>query len=122
LNGQAGNKSADRGVTSEMITHGLRTAWRGIWRTRASSALAIALIASAIGLNTAIFAICDAILLRKLPVPSPDRLVHINGISGNIFYPVPYGIVQRLRERTDLFAGVSGWSDTPQPVEAGGRR
>jgi len=104
-----------------MITHGLRTAWRGIWRTRASSALAVALIASAIGLNTAIFAICDAILLRKLPVPSPDRLVRINGISGNTFYPVPYGMVQRLRERTDLFAGVSGWSDTPQPVEAGGQ-
>ncbi len=33
--------------------------------------------------------------------------------------PVPYTILERLRERRDLFAGVSGWIDEIGPVEVG---
>jgi putative ABC transport system permease protein len=103
--------------------HDLRSAWRSLWRRRALSSVAVTLIALGIGMNTAVFAVLDALIFRKLAVPAPDRLVHFNGIAPGqpsaIPNAVPYGILERLRERTDLFTGVSGWSDTPSPVEVG---
>jgi putative ABC transport system permease protein len=50
-------------------------------------------------------------------VAEPDRLVHFNGVSGGFREPAPYTMLQRLRERKDLFVGVSGWIDQMVPME-----
>jgi putative ABC transport system permease protein len=45
------------------------------------SAVAIVTLAIGIGATTAIFSALDAVALRPLPVPAPDRLVHVSASS-----------------------------------------
>ena len=52
----------------------IQYAWRGMLKSPAFAATAILSLALAIGANTAIYSIVDAALLRRLPVPEPDRL------------------------------------------------
>ncbi|HLK63122.1 MAG TPA: ADOP family duplicated permease [Bryobacteraceae bacterium] len=104
----------------EAIARDLRTACRTVLRSRSVAGLTVALIAIGIGLNSAVFTVLDRMVLRKIAVTEPDRLVHFNGFSGGFRQPVPYTILQRLRERGDLFAGVSGWLDQVVPVEVDG--
>ena len=56
-------------------TGDLRLALRGLRRSPLFSIVAILSLALGIGANTAIFTLIDQILLRKLPVQSPDQLV-----------------------------------------------
>src|SRR3982750_407011 len=53
----------------------LRLAPRGLRRSPLFATVAILSLALGIGANTAIFTLIDQILLRKLPVKSPDQLV-----------------------------------------------
>src|SRR6187401_2864256 len=53
----------------------LKLAVRGLFRSPLFSIVAILSLALGIGANTAIFTLIDQILLRKLPVKSPDELV-----------------------------------------------
>src|SRR5690242_8031922 len=55
--------------------HELRVAFRALLRTPAFTVAAVLCLALAIGANTAIFSVVDAVLLRPLPYPAPDRLV-----------------------------------------------
>ena len=104
----------------DALAHDLRSAWRTLLRSRSDAALIVALIAIGIGLNCAVFTVLDRMVLRKIALTEPDRLVHFNGYTGGFREPVPYSILQRLRERRDLFAGVSGWLDQVVPVEVDG--
>ena len=53
----------------------LRFAWRSLRKNKGFAAAAIATLALGIGANTAVFSVFDAILVRQLPVPEPERLV-----------------------------------------------
>ena len=55
--------------------HDLRLAVRGLLRSPLFAIVAIASLALGIGANTAIYSLIDQILLRKLPVQEPERLV-----------------------------------------------
>ncbi len=59
-------------------TNDLRLAVRGLRRSPLFSTVAILSLALGIGANTAIFTLIDQILLRKLPVSDPDRLVMLH--------------------------------------------
>ncbi len=55
--------------------HSVRYAIRGLARRPAFAAVAIVTLALGIGANAAIFSVFDAVLLRPLPYPEPDRIV-----------------------------------------------
>lgn len=52
----------------------LRSAWRRLWNAPGFSAMAVLTLALAIGANTAIFSIADAVLFRPLPYQDADQL------------------------------------------------
>jgi putative ABC transport system permease protein len=72
--------------------------------------VAVLTLALGVGANTAIFSIVNAVLLRSLPFPDPDRLVRISfnnpgvGLRG-VRFSVPE--FDDLRTQTDVFEEVS---------------
>jgi predicted permease len=68
-----------------MIIDDLKFGWRQLKKSPGFSLTAILTLGLAIGANTAVFSLVDAVMLRPLPYPQPDRLalvsliIHRNG-------------------------------------------
>jgi hypothetical protein len=61
------------------LARDLKYALRGLVRSPLFTSVALLSIALGIGANTAIFTLVDEVLLRELPVKSPQQLVLFNG-------------------------------------------
>src|SRR5688572_10985784 len=59
------------------ITRDVRHALRMLVRTPAFSLIAVLTFAVGIGVNTAVFSVVDAVLLRPLPYPDADRITMV---------------------------------------------
>jgi putative ABC transport system permease protein len=90
----------------------LRYAFRGMLAKRAFSAVVLATLALGIGANVAIFSVVNGVLLRPLPYPEADRVVHIShsephtSVSEGEF--VDYRDGTKRFERMAAFTSTSG--------------
>ena len=59
-----------------MIADDLKYGWRQLIKAPGFTITAILTLGLAIGANTAVFSLVDAVLLKSLPYPQPERLAH----------------------------------------------
>ena len=92
----------------------MRYAWRGLLHNPVFAMTAVVSLSLAVGANTAIYSIIDAVMLRPLPVPQPERLFTLASSEDETFsYP--------LYEQLGAAAGDSArlaLFDSPNRVEA----
>jgi predicted permease len=105
--------------------HDLRYALRLLIKSRAFTLAALLSLALGIGANTTIFTLVKALFLNPLPVEDVDSLVAIfttderNKGQGFDLMPISRPNHQDLREQTDVFAAVAGFSFTPLSLQSG---
>jgi predicted permease len=88
----------------------LHHGWRLLCKNPAFSAVAVLTLGLGVGANTAIFSIVNAVLLRPLPFPEPDRLVRIAFSEPGLgLRDVPFSVpeLDDLRNRAGVFKDVS---------------
>jgi predicted permease len=86
----------------ERFGQDVRYAVRSVGRSPAFSAFVVLSLAFGIGVNVSIFALVNAVLLRPLPLPDPDRLAVIDGA-----YSIPR--FEYYSRDTRAFSGVAAW-------------
>jgi putative ABC transport system permease protein len=113
----------------ERLVQDLRIAWRGLRRSPGYVAVVVATLALGIGATTALFTVVNAVLLRPLPFPDPDRLVmvwerppfkDVNGAQAvirNLVQPQNY---LDWRARNTSFEGIAALQGLPMNVSGSG--
>ena len=59
------------------LSHDFRQAWRSLLQSRGFTTVALTTLALGVGVNTAVFSVFYAVLLKPLPFEQPDRLVMV---------------------------------------------
>ena len=99
----------------------LRYSLRALRKNPSFTAVAILSLALGIGANVAIFTLINALLLRDLPVPHPERLVELSVVRHGDKIPFSYPMFRELDRGQRVFSGLVGWSESMMPnVEVSG--
>jgi predicted permease len=107
----------------DALVQDTRYALRWLVRSPGFAIVAILSLGVAIGCNTAIFAVVDALLLRPLPVREPSRLVDLytSGADGDTYSTNSLPDILDYREQKGVFADVAGYSPMFAGVSRGDR-
>ena len=108
------------------LTHDLRIALRGFRRSPSFTITAVLILAIGIGMAVAMFTVFDAVVIRPLPVASPDRVVELFTYKGdpNTDYYLLREDLKKVaassRTMRDV-AGIAHWGAPPAPLVDGDR-
>jgi predicted permease len=98
----------------ETLWQDLRYGLRQVRRSPGFTAVAVLTLALGIGANTAIFALVDAVILRRLPVEKPGELIQVEivnadegGGEGGSAFSNP--LWEQLRDHQDVFSRAFAW-------------
>ncbi len=110
----------------EPIVQNVRFAIRTLVASPAFTIVVILTLALGIGANTAIFSLTDQVLLRLLPVKSPERLVLLDGpgaFQGRTFnnHTFSYPMYRDFRDENTVFDGILARFPTPLTLMASGQ-
>ncbi|MEO6192809.1 MAG: ABC transporter permease [Thermoanaerobaculia bacterium] len=96
---------SDRLAWADALARDVRLAVRTLSRRKGLALTAICSLALGIGANSAVFSVIDAVLLRPLPLPGPDRLVVIEETkNGEVSGGNPARLADWAAQVTDLAA------------------
>jgi predicted permease len=103
-----------------------RYALRTLLKAPAFTIVVVLTLALGIGANTAIFSLTDQVLLRMLPVKSPEQLVVLDGpgaFLGRTFNngTLSYPMYRDVRDQNTVFDGVIARFPAPLTLLAGGQ-
>lgn len=105
----------------EWIWQDARLAVRGLRRSSLFTTVAIASLALGVGANTAIFSFVNAILLKHLAVPHPERLVRPtrfdHGAQSGVVWKLD--TVEEVAKQTAALDGLFGWFTRPISFSTG---
>ncbi len=114
----------------ESFWKNVRYGVRRLWRSPGFTIFAVLAVTIGIGANTAIFSIVEAVLLRSLPFPEPQRLVHLTAtMPGTGMRDIGFSLpeLEQIRAQSGAFEDVSPtWpmdgnltgADKPSRIEA----
>jgi predicted permease len=88
----------------------LRYSLRALRKNPGFTAVAILSLALGIGANVAIFTLINALLLRDLPVPRPDRLVELSLVREGHKIVFSYPMFRQLDRGQRVFSALIAWS------------
>jgi len=97
----------------ETLFKDLRYGMRGLLRRKAFTAVAVVTLALGIAATTATFTVVDAVLLRKLPVADPDRVVVVHNQLPKLNLPRTQVSAPQYIDysrQTDLFESTAAFS------------
>lgn len=113
----------ERGGVMTSAWHDVRLAARGLARTRGFTAVVVITLALGAGLNTALFSVVNAVLLRPLSYPDAQELVYVQaGQSAHDLDDVLLsgGDLRDLRSSVTAFEAVEGVAFIRQNLSGGG--
>jgi predicted permease len=95
----------------ETLWQDLRFGARMLIKCKGVTIIGVISLAAGIGVNTVIFSIVNAILLRPRPVAQPDQLVELyTGDHMRTYGKTSYPCYLDLRERNEVFTGLAAYS------------
>jgi len=100
-------------VWLDQFVFDIRYVLRGLWRSPGFAMLAMLSLALGIGATTAVFSVLNAVLLRPLPVPEPERLVVIQPKLQGDRFVLFNQLFEELRRSQRSLAGMFAVSDEP---------
>jgi predicted permease len=101
-------------VWLESLLGDFRYGLRALRRDPVFCLAAILTLAIGIGANTAVFSLLHGLLLRSLPVQSPQQLARlgVDGVAGQPpAFILPYRMIRQIQEESRSFADISVWRE-----------
>ncbi|MBO0911748.1 MAG: ABC transporter permease [Acidobacteria bacterium] len=99
-----------REITMTTLWQNLRHTIRALGKDPGFAIVSVLSLAMAIGANTAIFSLLDALLLRDLPVRHPERLVELSVVRRGDKIMFSYPMFREIERGQKVFSGLIGWS------------
>jgi predicted permease len=106
---------------TEYLLQDVRFALRTLSKSWGFTLTAVLTLALGIGANAAIFQLLDAVRLRSLPVPQPEKLAGVQVKNGNRGFGITisdnetsltYPLWEQIRLHQQVFSNVFAWADS----------